>query len=208
MALVLWWWWFFLFHLLRSTTSQDDSFFLLLEKVEERNISNQTEQCRVGTRELNCLCGGDLKSSYVRYRNELMKTCTTYDVVRDDSPFSFCEEAFLALGYRIQTRSVWSVEDSSLNMTNGSTFSSSSNLTERIRSLEASLENFKRVLDRTIIGVLIEREEDRCSCFVSQIVGLKISLISVVYSAPTVCSVTVLSPMNVSILICILLSCS
>ncbi len=151
---------FYFVNLLAATTQ--DLFFL---RIEGQSVTETTsnESCTVGTRKLSCLCGDELIKSHRIYREQLNNTCSGYyDGVRSDSPFSFCDEVFQSLGYEIKMENaslaVGGVEVSLLNQ---------SQLAVKVRSVEANLDMYKRILDRTLVGVLIETEEHRCSCFVS-----------------------------------------
>ena len=131
--------------------------------------STGEKECSVGQSELKCLCGSNLERAHDKYIEELNQTCSTYNVVRDGSFLSFCEETLLDLGYTVTN--ITSIADNSSSTANDSsstvTFLNQSTLAETVRSLEASLGIYKRILDRTLIGVYIETEYHRCACLVS-----------------------------------------
>jgi len=128
----------------------------------DNNTTDSSEkECSVGESELRCLCGNNLAKARDRYIEELNQTCSTYNIVRDDSFLSFCEDTLLDLGYEVEMMAVTGEASSDVTFLNQST------LAKTVRSLEASLVMYKKILDRTLVGVYIETEYHRCNCFVS-----------------------------------------
>lgn len=157
-----------------SVACQDDgttSFYLFLSRNESiierqsRMPSSEGEECFVGSKNnLKCLCGDNLTTAHREYRQSLLDTCTNNFTEDSDSvPFSFCSAALLSLGYNIE---VINNTNDSMNMVDMNYTFNSYSLAERIESLEQSMLVFQRVLDRTIVGVLVETKGHLCSCLV------------------------------------------
>ena len=157
--------------LVQSVACQDDNSTLFILNLNnftktDNNTETENQKCSVGSRNnLPCLCGDSLIMAHELYRKRLLDTCTNYSVTEDMSPFSFCSEALLSLGYNIEKSYVTDDLISNSSFENG-TFSNIT-LAEMISSLKSSMLVFQEVLKRTIVGVLVETEGQRCSCLVS-----------------------------------------
>lgn len=134
------------------------------------NTSDSTStQCEFKSSEVpvSCSCGEDLEKSRRDHEQELNATCELFDELKNPaSNFSFCENSLRtlissSLGYRIEKLYV--------NCSNDTGVFNSSSLQEKLSKMEQQLGLFRRVLDRTIAGLLVKSDRDKCFCFVSSL---------------------------------------
>lgn len=159
-----------------ALSSGEDYFYLALrsndtgldmDECERRWDTTGTSECSVlSEKKIECSCGDPLLESISRYQAEIgNSTCSSFKELDDpSSKFSFCTHALRALGCGYEIYPV--MLNRSVNISGVDIFTESS-LKDKIEEIEDRLRVFKRVLDRTIIGVLIEAQFSKCACFVS-----------------------------------------
>lgn len=131
---------------------------------DDNSTNNDTsDKCIFGPEiKVSCTCGAPLEEAQRAYREKLKETCDRFDeIVNRDSPFSFCTSTLRSDGWGYEIRKV-SVSQGSIPVEN---FTDSS-LNETVTEMEDRLRVFRRVLDRTISGVLAESVNSKCFCFV------------------------------------------
>lgn len=161
-------------------SSGEDYFYLALrsndtgldmDECERRWDTTGTSECSVRSeKKIECSCGDPLLESISRYQDEIKNsTCSSFKELDDPSSnFSFCTHALRALGCGYEIYPVMlNTTDRSVNTSGVVDVFNESSLRDKIEEIEERLRDFKRVLDRTIIGVLIEAQFSKCACFVS-----------------------------------------
>ncbi len=151
-------------------------FYLTLDEVGTSTTSasigsgSLTDQnnstCAPNSREVSCSCGEDLWTSIQLSNQALNATCERFSIVENSSsPFSFCEDTLLNLGpgYVIRMENASEVPETE----EVESFDSSS-LEQLVGDIEQNLRGYKKVLDRTVVHVLILTRESKCFCFVSE----------------------------------------
>lgn len=164
-----------------ALSSGEEFFYLALrsndtgldtDECERRWDTTSTSECSVRSEKtIECSCGDPLLESISRYQAEIKNsTCSSFKELDDpSSKFSFCAHALRGLGCGYEIYPVMlNTTDRSVNISGvGVDVFTESSLKKKIEEIEDHLRVFKRVLDRTIIGVLIEAQFSKCACFVS-----------------------------------------
>lgn len=121
------------------------------------NYTDISEDClRNPGDNLQCMCGEKLQSTQNARTSMLRQEyCNINATEPTNNELGFCENAFLRLGYVVKREPVE-------NMTKA--FNASS-----IEKLEKNFQNFKAVIDRTIVGVYLRSKEQKCACLVSHV---------------------------------------
>ena len=167
-----------------TVAPEEDKFYILLSRLEEdsisgsgdsdRNSTDDDDTCAVGNsatlgtlaqKNLKCLCGNTLINSWEDYEKKLEASCDFYSMTNESHPLSFCNTTLHNMGFNITLKNLTG-ETSSDNSSDIHAFNNSKLMDKKIE-LESYLRAFKRVLDRTIVGVLIRSNLSRCTCFVS-----------------------------------------
>lgn len=163
-----------------TLSSAQDHFYLTLRYVERESLARDlgvwssgtsesnndttsaTTQCEFRSREVpvSCSCGSGLENSIRDYQETREATCDESDEY-PASPFGFCANSLRSLGCGYEIHNERIAPSANLEVFNDST------LSERIGQMENQLRLFRKVLDRTIVGLLVETDRDKCFCLVS-----------------------------------------
>ena len=166
-----------------TPSSAQDQFYLTLRRVEgeddaelwgsgsttNTNESQSDDTCEFRSRSVpvSCSCGSTLIKSNQKYEDSLNATCDSYAQLENcSSLINFCNSSLASLVAPGQGYSIHKVPVPADSSTSGMFFTKDS-LEERMCEMEGELRVFRRVLDRTLAGVLIETEPTKCFCFVS-----------------------------------------
>ena len=149
-----------------SISRAESNFYLSLTPYEDLDweggsgVDTSNSTCT----SVQCSCGGPLRQAKDEYEQEISSTCSSYDIVEDNSSiFSFCADSLHWSNKRQGYKIIMVDTDVDGDML---VFNESS-LEEKMKEIEGFLRIFKNVLDRTTSGVLAQSDNTKCFCFVS-----------------------------------------
>ena len=145
--------------MLSGTLAKD--FYLEIQDIANFNPeSSQEDMCKADSNDgLQCMCIADEE---LTVNNSIPNACYLNKVPQ----LGFCREALCSLGYNVVTNET---EGSNMTVTFDNT-----TLMWKIENLEAHLDIFMSVLQRTLVGVFLKSETQREGCLVSNTPGIQV----------------------------------
>ena len=136
--------------LLVTAQSSSNAYVIHIQRNDD-NDSGTNEACSAD-KSPSCMCGN--VSTVAQHTCDKSKSSES-----QDSLLGFCQEALTDLNYAVELRNVSKME-CMVALTEDE-------LTSTMKSIQSYLKRFTDILDRTIVGVYLKSESQRCTCLVS-----------------------------------------
>ena len=144
------------FYLQATAIANSSTSFELFDCPEDAEGDNYT--CLADPQgNLPCMCGEKLTQRQDVVRDRMRKRCSNSRTSDITSPLGFCQSSFVGLGYNV----TMVASDAQIPAL---TLYSDCSLGEAVSDLRRTEETFSAILNRTIVGIYLESEEQRCAC--------------------------------------------